>query len=270
MMGKTEIQWTDFTWNPVTGCTKVSQGCRFCYAETIANRFWKDRKFTDVICHPERLDQPSHLKKPRMIFVNSMSDLFHPGVPFEFIDKVLNVMATNPQHTYQILTKRPERLLEWCKHQNAKLKKIGFDHIDGKYFELPDFIWIGVSVEDQKSADERVPILQDVPAAIRFLSIEPMLEEISIGHLLRGDASIRGIDQFFKYKVNWVIIGCESGAKRRECKIEWVEKLVKECREAPIPVFVKQLQINSKVVDDINQFPEHLRIRQFPNGTCCG
>ncbi len=252
-MSKTEIQWTDFTWNPVTGCNKISAGCKNCYAESIANRFWKDRKFTDVVCHEDRLGQPLKIKKPSMIFVNSMSDLFHEKVPFTFIDSVYEIMGYSTQHIFQILTKRPERALEYY----------NWTHIFKAWGEW-DNIWLGVSVENQETANKRIPLLQNIPAKIRFLSVEPMLEEIKIGHLLQGDVSIRGVDEFFKHRTNWVIIGCESGAKKRECKIEWVEKLVKECREAPIPTFVKQLQINDKVIKNIYEFPKHLQIRNYP------
>lgn len=114
-MSKSKIEWTEKTWNPVTGCTKVSQGCKNCYAETIANRFWKDRKFTDVQCHADRLEQPLHWRKPTMVFVNSMSDLFHEDVPFEFIKQVFGIMHHCQKHTFQVLTKRPERALEFYK-----------------------------------------------------------------------------------------------------------------------------------------------------------
>lgn len=255
-MAKTEIQWTDYTWNPVTGCTKVSQGCKNCYAETIANRFWKGREFTDVIMHEDRLEQPLHLKKPRMIFVNSMSDLFHKVVPFEFIEKVVAAMATNPRHIYQILTKRPEQLLWFCDWMDRKLKNQGFSEYNGKHFEFSDFMWIGVSVENQKTADERIPQLLQTPAKIRWLSCEPLLSEIDLSK----------VEDFVQYdtKISWVVVGCESGPKRRECKIEWVESLVGQCKDANVPVFVKQLQINGKVVKEIDQFPKHLQIREYP------
>lgn len=254
-MPKSKIEWTEFTWNPVTGCNKISPGCKNCYAESIANRFWKDRKFTDVVCHEDRLNQPATLKKPRMIFVNSMSDLFHESVPFEFIEKCVNIMATNPQHTYQILTKRPERLLQYCKWQSDKIKQSGY----GDGFEFPDFMWIGVSVENQKTADERIPLLLQTPAKIRWLSVEPLLEPINL------DAPQMFLDLIRDRNIiSWIVIGCESGPNKRECKIEWVHSIAHQGEYAVIPVFVKQVNINGRVVKDITLFPEHLRIREYP------
>ncbi len=235
-MQKTEINWTDRSWNPVTGCSKVSQGCKNCYAETIATRFWKDRKFTDVICHEDRLEQPLHIKKPQKIFVNSMSDLFHEKVQFGFIFQVYNIMNSCPQHIFQILTKRPERALQFYK------STIDFDLSKIKN------IWLGVSVEDPKNED-RIEILKQTPAVIHWLSLEPLLGDL-------GEIDLNGI--------NWVVVGCESGPKRRECKIEWAENVVDQCKAANIPVWVKQLQITGRVETDVEKFPLHLRIREFP------
>src|SRR6266568_5753246 len=133
MPTRSNIEWTEMTWNPVTGCTKVSQGCKHCYAERIAERFWRDRPFTEVRCHPERLGYPATVRRPSMFFVNSMSDLFHPDVQFEFISSVFGIMAACPQHTFQILTKRSERLAEL-----------------GRSIAWPNNVWMGVSVEDAR------------------------------------------------------------------------------------------------------------------------
>jgi protein gp37 len=206
-MSTTTIEWTDFTWNPVSGCTKVSQGCKHCYAERLANRFWKDRPFTEVRLHPERLRQPATWRKPRTVFVNSMSDLFHESVPDEFIRKVFATMAASPQHTFQILTKRSDRL--------GKL---------GRQLCWPENVWMGVSVEDG-NAVSRIDDLRRTPANIRFLSLEPL-----IGPLPK--LKLGGI--------HWVIVGGESGPGARPMMEEWVQDLLRQCRNAGTAFFFKQ------------------------------
>lgn len=256
-MSKSKIEWTEVTWNPVTGCTKISQGCKNCYAETIANRFWtnqifeeklptgslvrRGRKFTDVICHEDRLEQPLHWKKPRMIFVNSMSDLFHEDVPFEFIDKIFDVMVTTPRHTYQILTKRAERMLEWCEYQRRKMFELGFDG-----FIIPDFIWLGVSVENQEQADKRIPLLLQTPARVKWISAEPLLENITIYPI---ENKFNGLC--------WVVCGGESGKNKRPFELHWAKCLRNECEFLSIPFFMKQ-------VDKVQPIPEDLFIREYP------
>jgi len=217
-MNKSSIEWTDKTWNPVTGCTKVSQGCKNCYAEAMFNRFEKQwGKFTNVQCHEDRLHQPSKIKKPSKIFVNSMSDLFHEDVPFEFVYKVFSVMSDHPQHIFQVLTKRPERAKDFFGH----LARISWP------FNQLKHIWIGTSIEDQKTANLRIPILLDVPMPVKFLSCEPLL----------GAIDFSGFD--FK-KIDWVIVGGESGSFARPLNPEWVRSIRKQCRHANIPFFFKQ------------------------------
>jgi protein gp37 len=170
-MNKTTIEWTDYTWNPVTGCTKVSQGCKNCYAETMANRFWGERKFTDVQCHPERLSEPlQNAKKWRgkKVFVCSMSDLFHQSVPDQFIIELWQVMGMMKDTTFQIVTKRIYRALEFFR----MAMPVYFNGLEQKYFPLKN-IWIGTSLEDQATANERIPLLLHIPAAVRFLSCDP-------------------------------------------------------------------------------------------------
>lgn len=237
MGDKTGIEWTDATWNPVTGCTKVSQGCKFCYAETVAERFWAKqyppnedgtpRKFTDVRMHYERLNQPLMWKKPRRIFVNSMSDLFHEKVPNFFISSVFEVMASTPHHTYQILTKRPELMQEYV-YQWTNLNSV-----------LPN-VWLGVSVEDQKAADERIPWLLKTPAAVRFLSCEPLLGPIDLtgnpeGLMWPWAEAIQNGQSF-----DWVICGGESGQNARPMHPDWACSLRDQCQEAGVPFFFKQ------------------------------
>jgi protein gp37 len=194
------------TWNPVTWCTKVSAGCKNCYAEGVANRFWGDRKFTDVRTHADRLDEPLRWRKPRRVFVNSMSDLFHEYVPDEFIDRVFAVMSLAPQHTFQVLTKRPRRMREYVRSRTAEQCLLAADEgrargvmaeeprlsffarallgsinggVSKRDWPLPN-VWLGVSCEDQKSADERIPLLLRTPAAVRFLSCEPLIGPVDL------------------------------------------------------------------------------------------
>jgi protein gp37 len=234
-MATTDIEWTatkniDGTitkgkvWNPVTGCTKVSQGCKNCYAEVLAKRFWGERKFTDVQCHPERLEQPLHWRKPSRVFVNSMSDLFHPDVPDEFIYSVWNIISQSPQHTYQILTKRPERMFR-------RLSNLGFR----------ENVWIGVSVEDQATADDRIPLLLQTPAAVRFVSCEPLLGPVDLSEWLFPDEThpshgiLTGDPQ-----LDWVIVGGESGPHARPMHPDWARSLRDQCQAAGVPFFFKQ------------------------------
>lgn len=203
----TSIEWTHRTWNPVTGCTKVSQGCKHCYAERLADRFWGDRPFTDVRVHPERLDQPMSIRRPSMIFVNSMSDLFHSDVEELFIRQVFDVMVRCPHHTFQVLTKRGQRL--------ASL---------GQQLPWPPNIWMGVSVESEDEI-QRIDQLRAAPAAVRFLSLEPL-----IGPLPALD--LRGI--------HWVIVGGESGPQARPMDGKWVRSIRRQCRAAGVPFFFKQ------------------------------
>lgn len=195
MAQDSKIEWAEHTWNPVSGCTKISSGCKNCYAETIANRFWKDRKFTDVQTHSHKLMEPVKRKKPTTYFVNSMSDLFHEDVPFEFIDQVFAVMASTPQHTYQVLTKRPERMLEYLSIDRRQQWAEWSAYLAGGNDPDPLFdsihygdeiltnVWLGVSVENQEQADKRIPHLLKVPAKVRFLSVEPLLGPVDLnGH----------------------------------------------------------------------------------------
>lgn len=213
MSKKTQIEWTEFTWNPTSGCTKVSQGCKNCYAEVMANRLKSmgalgyENGF-ELTLHAERLEQPITRKKPTIYFVNSMSDLFHENIPVEYIDRVFNVIQKTPYHIYQILTKRPENMMMYFS------KRL-----------VPSNVWLGVSVEDRKHGMPRIDILRDIKANIRFLSIEPLLEDI-------GKINIRDI--------HWVIVGGESGHNARQMKREWVENIQTECLQGGVAFFFKQ------------------------------
>ena len=213
MTTKTQIEWTEQTWNPVTGCTKVSAGCKHCYAEVMAKRLkamgangYQNGFKLSLL--PERLNQPVKRKKPTTYFVNSMSDLFHEGVPFSFIDKVFDVIRQTPQYRYQILTKRENRLFTYFKNRN-----------------VPDNVWLGVSVENIKEGLPRIEVLRKIDAKIRFLSIEPLLEDL-------GRLDLTGI--------HWVIVGGESGNKARPMKELWVLSIQTQCAKNDIAFFFKQ------------------------------
>jgi protein gp37 len=221
MADKSAIEWTEATWNPVTGCDRVSAGCDHCYALTLAARLKamgqpKYQRDGDprtsgpgfgVTMHPDELEIPRRWRRPRVIFVNSMSDLFHPQVSGDFVARVFEVMAATPQHTYQVLTKRPKRARQLLRGWTA----------------VPN-VWLGVSIEDDRVVD-RADILRQVPAAVRFLSLEPLLGPLP-------SLDLTGID--------WVIVGGESGPDHRPMRKEWVLELRDRCQAAGVPFFFKQ------------------------------
>jgi protein gp37 len=229
-MGITSIEWTDKVWNPITGCTKVSQGCKNCYAERVFPRPYPGRAFTDVRTHPDRLNAPMHWKKPSRIFVNSMSDLFHESVSFEFIEKVYAVMAGAHWHTFQVLTKRPERMLEFTRWQ------AGSDHISTA--EWPRNVWLGISAEDQKTFEQRLPYLVATPAALRFLSLEPLLGPIDTQITIQPTGWKATANALAR--IGWVIVGGESGPKARPMEAAWAQSLRKQCEAAGVRFFFKQ------------------------------
>lgn len=228
-MTKSKIEWTDRVWNPVTGCTKVSQGCKNCYAETMANRFWKGRKFTDVQCHQDRLTQPLSWKKPSMVFVNSMSDLFHEDVPFLFISSVFSVMADMDMHTFQVLTKRPDRIIEFIHWKKNNLQ------ID---WAPSSNVWLGVSIENDRNYDRlnslgRIKLITGVTT---FVSYEPALGLVNMydwfNYETRNGARISLID--------WFIAGGESGANARPPHPDWFRIMRDQCIRYGVPFFFKQ------------------------------
>ena len=249
----TKIQWTDVTWSPVTGCSEVSPGCDHCYAARLARGRLRHvystrdavvpRKANDpfaVRLWPERLEQPFRWKKPRMIFVCSMSDLFHRDVPRGFVYRVLNVMREAKQHTYQILTKRPARA--------AGI--VGFE-------PLPPHIWIGTSIETQKYT-YRVAHLANIEARTRFVSCEPLLGPLDLTPWL-ADGTL-----------HWVIVGGESGPGARPMQLDWARSIVEQCKAASVPVFYKQGGTAHRCRHDskggcLKCIPEDLRVRQYPN-----
>ncbi|MBI2069240.1 MAG: phage Gp37/Gp68 family protein [Elusimicrobia bacterium] len=215
------IEWTDATWNPVTGCTKISPGCKYCYAERFAERFRgvPDHPFSqgfDLKLWPERLALPLQWKIPKRIFVNSMSDLFHKDVPDGFIAKVFETMLSAQWHTFQVLTKRSERMMIWTQNYS---KQIGL-------LKMPPHVWLGVSVENDDYVS-RIRNLQQVPAKIRFLSVEPL-----IGPVCLNKSRLKGI--------HWVIVGGESGPGARPMHPEWAQSIRRQCHEANVSFFFKQ------------------------------
>jgi protein gp37 len=217
MADRSSIEWTDATWNPVRGCTKVSPGCKHCYAERFAERFRgvQNHPFEqgfDLKLIPEKLDVPLKWRTPRRIFVNSMSDLFHESVPNEYIARIGDVMRTAKWHTFQVLTKRPDRMQSLL---NSQLYELG----------LLRNIWWGVSVEDRDYGVPRIELLRNTNAAVRFLSIEPLLE--NLGRLDLSD-------------IDWVILGGESGARHRPMPIEWAREIRDQCHMMGVPFFFKQ------------------------------
>ncbi len=261
-MGKSKIEWTDKTWNPVTGCTKVSQGCKNCYAERWAARIRPGVPFTEVRLHPERLEQPLHWKKPCRIFVNSMSDLFHEDVSIDFLDQVFAVMTMCHHHTFQVLTKRPARMLEYLKEIQDDDRDV--HRWEGWAVEIsnspcaaglvddaewpPRNIWLGVSVEDQATADERISLLLQTPAAVRFVSYESALGPLSIPGLLlpcgrSRDAILGGHLCNLCHSaqtIDWLICGGESGSHARPMHPDWARSVRDQCRVAGVPFFFKQ------------------------------
>jgi protein gp37 len=358
MSSSTGIEWTDSTWNPVRGCSRVSAGCQNCYAERQAIRHagpggayeglvtkanghpvWTGK----ITLVPELLDQPLHWRKSRRVFVNSMSDLFHDGIPFEFIDRVFAVMASS-NHTFQVLTKRPARMRAYMQRVadgapaagqryeselRAHFERYKYNFREGYSLPMPatpelrliydsaarqenrpanpdgttlkagfsggeyhwrswplSNVWLGVSVEDQATADERLPLLLQTPAAVRFVSYEPAIEQTNLGPYLSrtrmpglsllpdlGD-SLPGLD--------WVIVGGESGPGARHCDPRWIRYVVRQCQVAAVPVFVKQLgsDVGESAPDggpsiirypmrdrkggDPSEWPEDLQVREFP------
>ena len=254
MSDDSKIEWTDATWNPVTGCTEVSEGCDHCYAKTFAER-WRGvvghpyEQGFDLKLHPDRLDQPLRWRRPRRVFVNSMSDLFHDDVPDEFIERVFVVMARATQHTFQVLTKRPGRmasLLSRPTTQNFIINRAASENA-GQYRRrgwvgllpnrvpscpLPN-VWLGTSVENQRWANVRIPKLLEAPATVRFLSCEPLLGPVDLMRWLwPKDAPYSLLD--------WVIVGGESGRGARPMHPDWARSLRDQCAAADVPFFFKQ------------------------------
>lgn len=302
-MAETSIEWADAVWNPSTGCDRVSPGCDLCYAMTLAKRLKamgsaKYQRDGDphtsgpgfgVTVHEDALTLPLRWKKPRRIFVNSMSDLFHDDIPDEYIAKVFAVMALARRHTFQLLTKRHGRMRSLLNNPSFRL---GCEEAEGAILAdascpLPryqrearhvqwwsDFakplpnVWLGVSVENQRWADIRIPALLDTPAAVRWLSCEPLLGPVDLTNVAPGlvyaNAGFNAIART-PDRIDWVVVGGESGPGARPMDLDWADSLVQQCRAAGVPAFVKQLGSRwGKNHHDIDLFPEGLRVREYP------
>lgn len=292
MSRATGIEWTDATWNPIRGCSRVSEGCRHCYAETVANRFCGPGKPYEGLVQlgadgkgngkwngqirfiEKRLLDPLRWALPQKIFVNSMSDLFHENVTDEMLDRIFAVMALCPQHTFQVLTKRPERMLKYLSRPSAVAVHwisiaaslylpIGLEGKMQPIVWTPPNVWLGVSVEDQKTADERIPLLLQTPAAVRFISAEPLLGPVNLGFadglpVFRSAKGARMVgmpagndlgevpEGWYKHHGNihpwldWVIVGGESGPGARPMHPDWARSLRDQCQAAGVPFFFKQ------------------------------
>lgn len=310
MSANSSIEWTDRTWNPVRGCSVISPGCHNCYAMKMAHRFsGPGRPYAGLTKLTERsgpqwtgkidvvsnaLREPLSWRKPSRIFVNSMSDLFHESVPDTFIADVFATMAKAPQHTFQILTKRPDRMREWVTNGVGWMEMAvnwagGASGLPGRSvpWPLPN-VWLGVSVENQKYADERIPHLLQTPAAIRFISAEPLLGPVDLCGIrvdaayalthdaLRGTHNAQwGPQHGDEVRLDWVIVGGESGNGARPCHTDWIANIVEQCARAGVPCFVKQLGANGYQLPggyplkdrkggDMSEWPADLRVRQFP------
>lgn len=239
-MNKTNISWTDLTWNPVSGCSKVSPGCQNCYAEAWSNRW--HRPF-DITIHPEKLREVRKIPSGKKVFVNSMSDLFHPDVPTPYINRVIDAMGSRPDVVFQVLTKRPEEM-----------------GLRRELAPFPDNVWLGVSVE-MRNYIGRIDDLAasgwkyDLHHGVKFVSFEPLL----------GDIGPVKFDLSVTEPIKWIIIGGESGPHHRPMKIEWARNLVKQAKEQGVAVWMKQLG-GPRPGGSLEDFPEDLRIREFPDG----
>lgn len=260
-MAQTSIEWTQKVWNPTVCCDKVSAGCKNCYAEVMHKRLMvmQPKKYskpflTGAMPYEPDLLKPLSWKKPVRIFANSMSDLFHKDIPFGYIDKVFAIMACCPQHTFQILTKRPERMKQYFSTMITtsmiRWKNLAYELTgqliaeEGEWeFPLPN-VWLGTSVEDQATADERIPHLLQVPAAIRWLSCEPLLGQINLrlfsGHVLNHKLDHLAAGKGKDSGIHWVVTGGESGHKARPMHPDWPRNLRNQCKDAKIPFFFKQ------------------------------
>ena len=325
-MGETSIEWTDRTWNPVRGCSRVSEGCQNCYAERIAARFSKGRgakrqsefqgfailengksRWTGKVELVEsKLTEPLHWRKPCRVFVNSMSDLFHEALPDQAIDRVFAVMALAPQHTFQLLTKRADRMLKWSARMAdaegepmwvaADSLNVGASSpmsiwsrgdtlasVQVQPWPLAN-VWLGVSVEDQKTADERIPLLLQTPAAKRFVSYEPALGPVDFRrYLFHHDCDVLALDCEGAHDggsfLDWVIVGGESGPGARPFDIAWARNTITQCKAAGVACFVKQLgarpgyqrkdgwrdmELRDRKGSDPSQWPDWAFVRGYP------
>ncbi len=309
----TGISWTDETWNPIVGCSKISPGCQNCYAAESAKsvrlqqfpQYQAVKEWNGVIAFVESaLPKPLRWKKPKKIFVCSMSDLFHENVTDEMRDRVFAVMRLCPQHTFQVSTKRPENAIKYLTEKT----RIRIANLLNSYsplnpytllghkeqyrfatsrhlvtFPLPN-VWVGVTVENQEMANQRIPTLLEIPAAKRWLSMEPLLGKVDLENIIFPDGDIAGVlsesncHLWYDNLINWVVIGGESGKNARPCNVNLIQAIADQCKQSGVAVWVKQLGKNSigdtgyrvhpkgdLVGSKFENLPKSLQIREFPN-----
>ena len=276
----TKIPWTDEVWNLWHGCTKIAAGCKNCYSEQFHKRFHAGTNFNELIMYPERIEQPLHWKKPRRIFVNSMSDLFYhrftsdnpQAAVFLLLNEIHQIIYECKQHTFIVLTKRPLNALKY------------YNELCVEFFRNMENLWLGVSISTQEDADRLIPLLLQIQAAVRIVSVEPMLERIDLSKYLLSckDCGNRGSSAYVPFdeqlcracikkeespSLDWVIIGAESGHNRRWCPIEYIYDLKVQCKNAGVPIFIKQIHQGRlmELEKDITKFPEDLQIQEYPN-----
>ena len=279
MADKTKIEWTDATWNPITGCSRVSPGCEHCYAERLAGtrlkHHWSRKGLTrpgpdgpiwtgEVRLNEEWMDQPLRWKKPRRVFVCAHADLFHENVPDEWLDRVFEVMAMAQRHTFQVLTKRPAKMFEYIKDVSLAPTDERQRHLGPKW-PLPN-VWLGVSAENQECANNRIPALLATPAAVRWVSVEPLLGPVDLtnipiqmkGGLVYGRNAINSTACGMDYPaLDWVVVGGESGPGYRPMNPDWARSIRDQCGNADVPFFMKQMAGKKPIPDD-------LMIREYP------
>lgn len=294
-MNKTSIEWTEVTWNPVTGCTPVSPACEHCYARRMAKRLAGRCGYPavphefEVTLHPERLSEPLGWKKPRRVFVCSMGDLFHEDVPDEYIDAIFAVMATAEQHTFQVLTKRPERMYWWLQSlytRSLRYPAPGKRSVSYTYGQIGEMlranaleygvrlgpinrsfplanVWLGVTAENQEQADRRIPVLLQIPAAVRFVSVEPLLERVDLTRYMQiyVDPYTRKVYPLDPQgpKLDWVICGGETGPGARPMHPDWARSLRDQCAVAGVPFFFKKMGAAWS-----GETPPDLLVREYP------
>jgi protein gp37 len=252
MGSKSAIAWTQATWNPITGCDPISPGCAHCYARRMANRLQamgsgRYRHGFQLTLHPEALAEPAKWKRPRMVFVCSMSDLFHESVPEEFIWRILSTIEDLPRHTFQVLTKRAERMEQV---------------LAGR--KLPPNLWLGVTAENQATLDARLPHLLRCDAEVRWLSLEPLLGPVEIP--IEALVPFVDVDPALRMtpRIHWVVVGAESGPGRRPCEEIWIRDVVELCEGIETPCFVKQVDLGDALSRDPSEWAPSLRIQRYP------
>ncbi len=283
----TKIPYAQKNWETVGGCDKIKSGCKNCYAVNLIHRFSCNPihkgRYEGLVYQPnwtgkiklfnDRLEQPLHRTIPTTYFVNSRSDTFHKDVPFEFIDKIMDVVRQRPDHTFMFFTKRWDRALAYYRSAKQDIQ-----------YAMRDYVHLYFSASTQAEVNEAVPILLQIPVAVRGMSLEPLLGPIYISEFEEEEWRCDNCGEYYSHfqdascnhcgyaerhseyrnQIDSIIVGCESGPNRRPCKTEWIESIVNQRQEAEVPVYVKQMEIDGKVCSDMSKFPKGLRVRSMP------